>query len=187
MSVDASKNIVIYGGSFNPPHICHQLTVLFLLETRQVDEVWIMPCFEHAFSKSLAPFEMRMDWCRALGEAFGERCKVTGIEAELPAPSRTIDTMSELERRHPGYCFSLALGSDIRSEFERWKDYKAIDRRYPIIWIGRVGQGDLTGDGLVLPDVSSSAIREALHRGESIDDLVPSRVLRLVEKSGWQW
>ena len=178
--------IAVYGGSFNPPHVCHQVTILYVLETQPVDECWVTPCFKHPFEKQLAPYDLRRDWCRALIEPFGPRCRICDVEGEMGGESRSIDTMEELGRRHPRAEFSLVLGSDIRSERQRWKRFDELERRYPIIWIGREGHRP-EGEGLVLPDISGSMLRAAFRRGEPVSRYIPRRVLERIRASGWSW
>lgn len=177
-----SKKVAIYGGSFNPPHIAHQITILCLLETCDVDEVWLMPCYKHAFDKELAPFEIRVKWLNALIEPFGNKCKITDVESKLPNESRTIDSLNELEKLHLEIEFSLAMGSDIRAEKHKWKNFDELEQRYKIYWMGRAGQSVSPEDEIVLPDISSSQIREMLKNGEDVSRLVPKRVLELVKK-----
>ena len=52
-----SRRVAVYGGSFNPPHMGHVLAVAYTLAAQPVDEVLMVPCFQHPFSKELAPFE----------------------------------------------------------------------------------------------------------------------------------
>jgi len=169
------KKVAIYGGSFNPPHICHQITVLCLLETGAVDEVWLMPCFKHAFEKNLPPFEMRVKWCNVLGTVFNGKCLVTDIEKQLDSESRTIDSVKELEKLYPDIEFSLVLGSDIRAEKHKWKMFDQLEQNYNIHWFGRAGQSDAADDEIILPDVSSTKIREMLRQGLDASKLVPKR------------
>jgi nicotinate-nucleotide adenylyltransferase len=43
----------LYGGSFNPPHVAHQLVALYVLETQPIDELWFVPTYHHPFGKAL--------------------------------------------------------------------------------------------------------------------------------------
>ncbi len=184
---DYKRRVAIYGGSFNPPHICHQLTLLYVLETCPVDEVWLVPCNEHAFGKDLAPFELRRSWCEVLVQPFGARCRVSDIEQQLGGESRSIDTLEVLVERFPNVTFSLVLGSDIRAEREQWKRFDELERRFPIFWIGRQGFGEALSDGICLPDISSTQIREAFRSGKPLESFIPSRVLDTIRASGYRW
>jgi len=178
------KRIAVYGGSFNPPHICHQITVLYLLESGLCDEVWLVPVYRHAFGKPGAPYDVRHALCRALIEPFGERARVSGIEKELGGDSRTVDTLAELARRHPDCRFKLVLGSDIRTETARWKQFERIPELAEIVWIGRFGREAQPGDALTLPDISSTDIRDRLRQNLPLHGLVPERVLKAWKELG---
>ena len=39
--------IALFGGSFNPPHVAHQLVALYVLETQPIDELWFVPTYTH--------------------------------------------------------------------------------------------------------------------------------------------
>ncbi len=184
---EPEKRVAIYGGSFNPPHVCHQLVVLYALETRPLDEVWLVPCFRHAFDKALAPFDLRMDWCRRLIEPFQSRCRVLEIEKEMGETSRTLHTLEALEKRYPACSFSLILGSDIHSETADWYRFDDIERRYPILWVERENHRFSDDSHPALPDVSSSMIRRKLSSGIPVEPFVPARVLKAIEASGWRW
>ena len=61
---EAMTRIALFGGSFNPPHIGHQMACLYVLETSSCKELWMVPTFRHPFDKALAPFEDRFEMCR---------------------------------------------------------------------------------------------------------------------------
>ncbi len=173
----AKKTVAIYGGSFNPPHICHQIAVLYALESAACDEVWLVPVYRHAFGKESAPYDVRRELCMSLIEIFPKRARVCDVEKELGGTSRTVDTLEELKRRYPEIDFKLLMGSDIRSEAHKWKRFDRICELAEIIWIGRAGQSQEASDTIVLPDISSSEIRKRIKDGRSLEGLIPARVL----------
>jgi nicotinate-nucleotide adenylyltransferase len=184
---EPERRVALYGGSFNPPHLAHLLVSLAILEARPVNEIWLVPTYAHAFGKMLAPFDLRVDWCRTLVEPLGSRASVCQIECELGGESRTIDTMNALVRRHPNLEFSLVMGSDIRTERNEWKRFDELEARFDIHWIGRVGHQTSESDIIIMPDISSSTIRLRLSQNLPVDNLVPSRVLSAIKNSGYKW
>ncbi len=82
--------IAVYGGSFNPPHVVHAIVASWLLWTDQVDEVWLVPVFQHAFegvdNKKLAPYRLRVQWCDVFTSNVDSRIRVSSIESKLPTP-----------------------------------------------------------------------------------------------------
>ena len=69
------REVALFGGSFNPPHVAHQMVCLFVLETCRVDAVWMVPTFRHAFSKELCGFEHRFRMCELAAAPLGERVR----------------------------------------------------------------------------------------------------------------
>jgi len=169
-------DIAIYGGSFNPPHIGHALVAAWLHWTRQADAVWLLPTFQHAFGKDMAAWPLRVQWCEALAASLGEAVSVCTLEAELPVPSYSIDTLTELARRHPEHRFRLVIGSDNLLVLDKWKDWDRIEAQYAPIVVGRAGY-PCPPDSVVFPEVSSTQVRAALAQGEAIQHLIPAAVL----------
>lgn len=170
--------VVVYGGSFNPPHVGHAMVAGWLRWTDRADEVWLVPAFAHPFDKELAPFDRRIAMCRALAEAVGPWVKVDPIEATLPTPSYTIDTLDTLASRHPGHSFRLVVGADILDSVAQWKRWDAVCARYAPIVVGRAGY-PVPPDAVVFPEVSSTDVRRRLRAGEPADHLVPAGVLAI--------
>ena len=53
--------IALFGGSFNPIHNRHIELAEKVLKDNLADQVWIVPCGNHAFNKSLAPAKDRIE------------------------------------------------------------------------------------------------------------------------------
>ncbi|GMV44351.1 MAG: putative nicotinate-nucleotide adenylyltransferase [Myxococcales bacterium] len=180
--------VALYGGSFNPPHVCHVMTVAYVLSTQPVDAVWVMPVGRHAFAKGrhLADYAHRHRMCELAMEPFGARVLVCDVEHRLPGTSRTIDTVDHLRAEHPAIAFSLVVGTDLLAERHQWKDFDRLERTVPLVVIGRAGAP--TPDGYVasppLPDVSSRDIRRRLSAGQRADGLVPRGVWAYVIENG---
>ncbi len=182
------KTVALFGGSFNPPHVAHQMVALFVLETAPVDELWLMPTWKHPFSKMLVDYDQRIAMCELLGAAIGPRLVVSRIEEEvahLPGfvSSRTLDTVDELRRRHPDHGFRLVVGADILGETDKWHRWDDLVARAPLIVVGRAGHPVPPGTlvtGLEMPEVSSTEVRARLARGESALPLVPRSVMSYI-------
>lgn len=153
--------IALFGGSFDPPHVGHQLACQYVLLTHAVDEVWLVPVFRHAFDKRSAPYEHRVAMCRIAAAAIGgcsaagePRVRVCTIERELheeelrrggtssgpgpgPGPSYTLNTVRALKQRHPGDEFRMIIGTDLIKERERWYRWPELAAELPFLVIGR--------------------------------------------------
>ncbi|HNS98566.1 MAG TPA: nicotinate (nicotinamide) nucleotide adenylyltransferase [Polyangiaceae bacterium] len=170
--------VAVFGGSFNPPHIAHVMATVFVLSTKKhIDQLLVVPCFLHPFSKALAPFEDRFAMCQL---AFGwiPRVTVSPIERDLGGESRTIRTLRHLQAMHPTWTLRLVIGTDIVGEIPRWDSFSEIERLAPPIVLSRKGFTDSNEPLVVFPPISSTEIRQAIARGQfdSVRDSVPSLV-----------
>jgi nicotinate-nucleotide adenylyltransferase len=176
--------VALFGGSFNPPHVAHQLVALYVLETAPVDELWFVPAYEHAFGKPLVPFEDRLAMCELAAGALGPRARVSDVERAIGGRSLTLQTVRRLTERHPEHAFSLVIGSDLAGDVASWYRGDELARTIPFIVVGRPG-GPAGGAGaVVMPDVSSTAVRAALATGKPTDGLVPRAVLDYIYRKG---
>jgi nicotinate-nucleotide adenylyltransferase len=165
--------VAFFGGSFNPPHVAHQLLALYVLETAAVDELWLVPCCKHPFEKALAPYQHRLRMCELAAAALGPRVRVSDIEGRLGGDSRTLVTLKALRAELPGHEFSLVVGADIEAELPLWYGAEELLRTFPPIVVGR---GGYAGGGLAMPAVSSTEVRARLARGDAVTSLVPRSV-----------
>ena len=182
--------IALLGGSFNPPHVAHQLVALYVLETQPVDELWFVPVYAHPFGKQLADYEHRVAMCELAARPLGARAKVSRLEHELSlqpgfVASRTLDLVRHLAAR--GHELRLVVGSDILGETHKWHRWDEVVASAPLIVIGRSGYDLPAGSvatGVAMPEIASTRIRELLERGPPTDPelraLLPGQVLRYI-------
>jgi nicotinate-nucleotide adenylyltransferase len=178
--------IALFGGSFDPPHVAHQMACLYILSTQPVDQVWMMPCYQHPFDKRSAPFAHRVAMCR-LAAALLAGVQVCTIEEEMGDKSYTLLTVKRLRERYPEHTFMMVIGADLVRERERWYGWPELQQSVPFLIIGRTGaEATAEGEaaGLKLPAISSTLVREALRRGERPDALVPRAVLDYIAAQG---
>ncbi|MBJ95492.1 MAG: nicotinate (nicotinamide) nucleotide adenylyltransferase [Rickettsiales bacterium] len=180
------RQVGLLGGSFNPPHICHLLASLYLLQTTELEEVWWLPVHRHAFAKDrdLLPFTERVALCEAVVEGL-DAIVVDPIERELGGRSYAIDTLAALRQRHPTVEFSWIIGSDILPELPLWSRWEELRDQLSFVVLGRgaaVDPGALPPGGrfqirdFQLPDISSSEVRRLLRAGLEVEHLLPRAV-----------
>jgi nicotinate-nucleotide adenylyltransferase len=174
--------VALFGGSFNPPHVGHQLLALYVLETAAVDELWFVPTFQHPFHKALETFEDRRAMCERAVEGLGPRARVSDVEARLGGASLTLRTVRRLMEEHPEHTFSLVIGSDLVKETDSWHGIAELRRLVPFIVVQRGGHpstpaGAHTSAAVTMPQISSREIRAALAAGEAMTAWISRRVL----------
>jgi len=180
-----NKKVGLFGGSFNPPHVCHSMVCLYVLQTTEIDTILLVPCYTHALEKKLAPFPHRYEMCRLLAQSLGDCVKVSDIEAHRDGISYTIDTILEFKTRYPENEFTLLIGSDAWTEKDKWKDFDRIREEVEILTLPRYTKSEETSFSsgyFFFPDVSSTMIREKIQRGEPIDAYVPLAVRKYIRK-----
>ena len=171
-----SETLAVFGGSFNPPHVAHTMVCLWVLETQAVDRVCVVPTYQHAFAKDLAPFEDRCAMTRLAVAPLGDRVFVDEIEATLERPSYTLTTLQTIAAR--GVDVRLVIGADILPERDKWWRWPDIETLAPPIVVGRAGHPipPELGPRPPLPAVSSTEIRAHLHAGRDPGGLIATTV-----------
>jgi nicotinate-nucleotide adenylyltransferase len=195
---ETGREIALFGGSFDPPHVGHLLAAAYVLATEPIDELWFVPVCSHPFQKPLqAPFEHRVALCEVMAREL-RGARVSRIEQELGGEGRTVDLLEHLQVKHPESRFALVLGTDLDKERTTWRRWDRIQELARIIRISR-GGADLAGEGRSangrsldgesgfaprMPMVSSTAVRALLRSGGEASPLVPRAVLAAIRAAG---
>src|SRR5437660_5161270 len=115
--------IGILGGTFDPVHLGHLIMADHCREQGQLDQVWFIPAARppHKQDRPLTPFVHRVEML-ALAIAGMPSFRIDELEKDRPGPSYTVETLQELQGRHPDTQFALLLGSDCLPDLPSWKN-----------------------------------------------------------------
>ena len=185
----SSRNIAVYGGSFNPLHIGHLAIMKHLVDVAGFDAVYLVVSPKNPLKESISSDSAR-DRYNAAVEAVNRhfvdkaaQVRVDDIELNMPSPHYTIRTLEALKEREPENRFTLVMGADNLSIIRNWKDYSKILTDYGIAVFPREGydmaqiKQDLLSEDPAykihlldapLVTISSTEIREARQRGEDM-------------------
>lgn len=165
--------IGLLGGSFDPPHLGHGMLSLAFLALEQIDELWIVPCNDHAIKESLSTFAHRFAMCK-LAFARLQNVRVLDIEQHLPAPNFTINTIKAIKTLRPDLNVYLGLGSDLTTSFPKWQSacelstlaqFVIFEREnYPCENLPSLLKNARVHKSGVLPNFNSTAFREELRK-----------------------
>ncbi len=190
--------IAILGGSFDPPHIGHVLAALQIKEILNLDQVWLIPCFIHPFGKKLSSANHRLSMTKCLENT---NIKVSDFEIENKKVSYTIDTLNSLSQKHKNHIFYWILSSEDLENFQKWKNWQEIIKKYNLVIFPRETQASLKEkvkkclnlesipdnitvislDKLVTTGISSTIIRERVRKNLAITDMVPEKIEQFIQ------
>lgn len=170
-------NVAILGGRFDPPHIWHFWTAQQILENVPgLDQVWLMPDYANPLKQITASVEDRIAMLHFLETG---RVKLSSIAIAKPRVTYTVEIVRDLVRdTHNRYYW--IVGSDIPTEFSRWRDYQKLSQLIKFLVFPRkdfpiknLPSGFQKVEGnILMSNVSSSIIRERVKRGLTISGLV---------------
>jgi nicotinate-nucleotide adenylyltransferase len=158
------KRFAIYGGSFDPPHLCHKKAVLNFLNHFEVEKILLIPTFVSPFKDGFcAPPLLRYEWLKKM---FIDEPKVEVLDIEIKKQRAvyTIETVKELigDKRECGKIY-LIMGHDNAIDFHKWNSYEELSSLVEPVVIDRNGE---RVDGFEFLEFdcpfSSSAFRESL-------------------------
>lgn len=175
----------IYGGSFNPIHNGHIALAEAFLRQAKLDEVWFMVSPQNPLKANTSILDDKIRF-KMVQKVLKHKRNLIACDYEfhLPKPSYTWDTLQRLSNDFPQHQFTLLIGSDNWTAFDRWYHHEDILQNYKIVIYPRLGDEI---DKNELPDsvsllnaefinISSTEIRERIANGKSIDHLVPAEI-----------
>jgi nicotinate-nucleotide adenylyltransferase len=186
--------IGILGGTFDPPHAGHVAAAVAAHKQLGLDEVRIIPAGQ-APLRTGAPVASAADRVAMCRLAFAEHpwAVVDDRETRRAGTSWSVDTARELAREHPDALRVWVLGADQLARLDRWKDVVELCGLVEFAVLSRDGISTLPPPSLAAvirltvlkaPEVqvSSTALREALRRGDSPRNGLPLGVARHIDE-----
>jgi nicotinate-nucleotide adenylyltransferase len=128
------KKLLIFGGTFDPPHHGHINLLNAVRKKLKPDKVLVIPSGNTPHKESQTEFDVRF----RLAQSAFIGTKVSDIENKLET-TYTVDTLRELKKRHLGCSFDFIVGSDCLESFGTWKDYKEILKLCRLVAVSRQG------------------------------------------------
>lgn len=183
------NRVALFGGSFDPPHVGHQLVISYLMGATDIDTVCVIPTYKHALGKELTSFEHRMKMCQAMISIFDKNyVSVSGAEEHIAVLSKnenhvslTINLVRYMKSRLPDSRLRLVIGSDLVEQAKTWDEWEEVEKIAPPLIVGRIGYGN--EERFMLPNVSSTEIKKSISDG-SLHKLVPRTVTEYIKYHG---
>jgi nicotinate-nucleotide adenylyltransferase len=185
-------HILLFGGSFDPPHIAHHRMIQEILRREIVDEVRYVPAHAHPFHKHMSPDHNRVAMLQLMLAEESEEGKIRIEEFELHSsqPSYSFFTLEALAGQFPQHHFSWLIGADNVKEFGKWKNAPELLKKYTVYVYPRSGYAvdAVHADMVLLEDfpeieISSTEIRQRICDGQPIHDLVDPQVEQYIREN----
>jgi nicotinate-nucleotide adenylyltransferase len=122
-----SKDIVILGGTFNPPHNGHIYIGNQINKIIKPEKTLIIPAYSppHKELTQHITANQRLSMCNLAADGL-DRVEVSDIEIQRKGKSYTVDTLESLNETYKNYKLNLVLGTDMLMSFNRWKEPERI-------------------------------------------------------------
>jgi len=178
-------------GSFNPVHTGHLILGNYMAYNTDLSAVWYVVSPQNPFKESknlLHEFDRLHMVSLAIDR--NNRLGISDIEFKMPRPSYTIDTLTYLQDKYPGYEFVLIIGEDNLASFPKWKNYEQILEFFQVYVYPRSGSAaSLLKDHpkiKMVPapmlDISATLIRDCVRENKSISYMVPESVESYIQQ-----
>ena len=207
----SKMSIALFGGTFNPVHLGHLKIAEEMADLLQVEQMRLLPCSipPHREAPEVGA-KQRLAMLR-LALANQSVLMSDDLELNRAGPSYTIDTL-KLVREDVGESVPLflCLGMDVLSTIDTWQRWQELLNYCHIAvsprpgwaqpekgnlanWIDRhrldnltevkkASHGHIYFCDLMMLELSSTAIRENIKRGESISSMTPDAVVDYIKQ-----
>ncbi len=176
-----TTRIGLFGGTFDPVHKGHLAIACQAAEEARLDQVLFIPAADPPHKKTpgasywhrVAMLEIMLETALR-GPSLEQDClAISLLEAELPFPSYTVDTLSELKKRLHGPIFYFIIGADSLLDLHRWYQYQELLSLTHFIVISR-------------PGISLAAMQGAVQRlpGSFLPDTLSGQKKRWLRSDG---
>lgn len=208
------KSMLIYGGSFDPPHFGHLKTALAIQQHCQFDHVFFLPCKVPVLKNpTQADPHHRLNMLTLMLTDYPQ-FEVMTSELDRETPSYMVDTLNDLRHQYGStYSITLLLGMDAFLEVPRWFQSDKLPGLCNLLIIQRISittvsdippalnhlfpkqckdardlkkhaHGAIAYDNAGNIPISSTAIREKVKLGQNIQGDLPDEVITYIKNQG---
>ena len=135
--MDSARTILLFGGSFNPPHLAHFELVHAALSALKLNHCEIIPSGNPWQKPHVAPVQHRLAMLELAVHDDAQRWQehhpttsypidINPVETLSHQASYTIDTLRQLRSLNPHTTFIWLIGSDQLTNFHTWRDWQGI-------------------------------------------------------------
>ena len=196
----AEKQIVVFGGCFNPPLNSHfSLAEQMVNEYNQIEKIIFVPVNSQYQKVDLISNEHRYKMLKLVCDK-NEKFDVSRIEIDSQRALYTIETLMELQKEYPEYEICFTMGSDNLKELDTWNRAEELVKNFEIYvferdedkieeiikaneFLKRNKQRFIKVKNNIRSNLSSTFAREKVKNGKSIRYLAPDEVVTYIKEN----
>ena len=187
------KKIGLFFGTFNPVHNGHLELAQFFLSNSDISDIYfiVTPLNPFKINSEIVDNEYRLEMVK-IATTGKKNFYPSDIEFDIPAPNYTIKTILKIIKESPDTKFSILIGEDNLSSFNKWKDYKSILENVELYVYPRKKKYSvpetlknhprIINFKAPLINFSSTQIRNRIRENKEIKRLVPIKVYSYIRK-----
>lgn len=194
------KQIVVFGGCFNPPLNSHfSLAEQMVNEYEQIEKIVFVPVNSQYQKIDLISNEHRYQMLKLVCDK-NEKFDVSRIEIDSRRQLYTIETLTELQKIYPEYEICFTMGSDNLKELDTWNRARELVKNFQIyvferdednmeeiidtrVFLKENKQAFRKANNQIKSNLSSTFARERIRNGKSIRYIAPDEVVSYIKEN----
>ncbi|MCT4688453.1 nicotinate-nucleotide adenylyltransferase [Vallitalea sp.] len=195
-----NESIGIMGGTFDPIHYGHLILAQHVLDEMGLKKIMFIPSgISYLKSNNGTSNKKHRLNMTKIGIINNERFEVSTIEIDREGNTYTVDTIEELNEKHPNNTYYFIIGADSLFDLVKWKNYKRLFDTCNFVVTNRgstytneqlqqeinrlKSKYDAKINLIRIPDIeiSSSEIRRRVKNKQTIKYLLPEDVEKYID------
>lgn len=194
------KQIVVFGGCFNPPLNSHfSLAEQLVNEYDIIEKLIFVPVSSKYQKTGLLNNEHRYNMLKLVCDK-NEKFDVSRIEIDSIIQPNTVETLIEIQKQYPNNEIAFIIGSDNLKEIETWKKADELVKNFKIYVFERardiveeiinsskfLKENEHTfikAKNNITSNLSSTFVRGKIKEGKSTRYLLPDEVIKYINKN----
>ena len=197
--MNKKKQIVVYGGCFNPPLNSHfSLAEQMIAEYPEIKKIIFVPVNSQYEKMDLIENEHRYQMLKAVCDK-NNKFDVSRVEIDNERQLYTVETLHKMQEEYPNYEIAFLTGSDNLRTLDTWNKVEELITKFKLYILERDKdcmeeiiqnnellrkhrQAFIKAKDNVKSNLSSTFIRKKIKAGKSIRYLTPDEVITYIEE-----
>lgn len=193
------ERLGIFGGTFDPPHVGHQILAAEAMYQLRLEKVlWVLtPDPPHKRDRAITPLFIRLEMVQAAitdCPKFG----LSRVEIDRPSPHYAADTIRLLREQYQGSQIVYLMGGDSLNDLSNWYDCQKFVTNCHILGVMRRPKDEIDLDWLEtqipgitpkvrffkapLLEIAASQIRAKIRQGSPFRYYLPPPVYQIIKE-----